>query len=87
MLTTGEIMDLLYRLFLMAVKIGGPIIIISMVVGVVISIVQAATQINEQTLTFVPKLIVIGVMLIVMGNSMLKSLQEFTLYVFGMIAG
>ncbi|MCP1102520.1 flagellar biosynthetic protein FliQ [Lachnospiraceae bacterium PAL113] len=86
-MTTGEIMDLLYRLFLMAVKIGGPIIIISMVVGVVISIVQAATQINEQTLTFVPKLIVIGVMLIVMGNSMLKSLQEFTLYVFGMIAG
>ncbi|PWJ52465.1 flagellar biosynthetic protein FliQ [Faecalicatena contorta] len=87
MLTTGEIMDLMYQLFVMAVKLGGPILIISMVVGIVISILQAATQIHEQTLTFVPKLIVIGVLLVVMGDSMLKSLQEFTQQIFLLIAG
>lgn len=87
MLTTGQIMDLMHQLFVMAVKIGGPILIISMVVGIVISIIQAATQIHEQTLTFVPKLIVIGVLLVVTGDSMLKALQEFTQYVFRLIAG
>ncbi len=86
MLTTGEIMDLMYQLFVMAVKLGGPILVISMVVGIVISIIQAATQIHEQTLTFVPKLIVIGVLLVVMGDSMLKSLQEFTQQIFLLIA-
>lgn len=87
MLTTGQIMDLMHQMFVMAVKIGGPILIISMVVGIVISIIQAATQIHEQTLTFVPKLIVIGVLLVVTGDSMLKALQEFTQYVFRLIAG
>lgn len=87
MLTTGEITDLMYQLFIMAVKLGGPILIISMVVGIVISILQAATQIHEQTLTFVPKLIVIGVLLVVMGDSMLKSLQEFTQQIFLLMAG
>ncbi|MCP1109133.1 flagellar biosynthetic protein FliQ [Lachnospiraceae bacterium PF1-21] len=86
MLTTGEITDVLYRLFIMAAKLGGPILLISMVVGIAISIIQAATQINEQTMTFVPKLIVIGILLVVTGSSMLKSLQEFTLYIFSMIA-
>ncbi|CUX49390.1 flagellar biosynthetic protein FliQ [Clostridium sp. C105KSO13] len=87
MLTTGEITDLMYQLFLMAVKLAGPILIISMVVGIFISIIQAATQIHEQTLTFVPKLIVIGVLLVVSGDSMLKSLQEFTQHIFLLIAG
>ncbi|HAX51248.1 flagellar biosynthetic protein FliQ [Muricomes intestini] len=85
--TTGEITDLMYQLFVMAVKLAGPILIISMVVGIAISIIQAATQIHEQTLTFVPKLIVIGVLLVVTGDSMLKLLQEFTQQIFLMIAG
>ncbi|WP_334104361.1 flagellar biosynthetic protein FliQ [Muricomes intestini] len=86
-MTTGEITDLMYQLFVMAVKLAGPILIISMVVGIAISIIQAATQIHEQTLTFVPKLIVIGVLLVVTGDSMLKLLQEFTQQIFLMIAG
>lgn len=86
MLTAGEIGDLLYQMFVLAVKLGGPVLIISMVVGIVISILQAATQIHEQTLTFVPKLVVIGVILVVTGNSMLKMLQEFTEQVFRLIA-
>ncbi len=48
-----------------------------MAVGILISIIQAATQIHEQTLTFVPKLLVIGIILVVSGNTMLTHMQEF----------
>ena len=86
-MTNGEVTDLMYSLFVMVAKVGGPILIISMVVGIVISILQAATQIHEQTLTFVPKLIVIGVILIIMGGNMLENLQDFMTKIFTMMAG
>ena len=86
-MTNGEVTDLMYSLFVMVAKVGGPILIISMVVGIVISILQAATQIHEQTLTFVPKLIVIGVILIIMGGNMLENLQDFMTNIFTMMAG
>ena len=86
-MTTGEINDLLYQVFILSVQLAGPILIISMLVGIVISILQAATQIHEQTLTFVPKLIVIGIILVVTGSSMLQTLQDFTLQIFKLIEG
>ena len=82
MLTTGQISDIMYQLFVYSVQLGGPILIISMVVGIIISILQAATQIHEQTLTFVPKLI-----LLLTGSTMLKTLQNFTEEIFALIAG
>lgn len=86
-MTEGEINDLLYQVFILAIQVAGPILIISMIVGIVISILQAATQIHEQTLTFVPKLIVIGILLVVMGNGMLQTLQDFFLQIFSLIEG
>lgn len=85
-MTTGEITDIMYKLFVLSVQLAGPILIISMVVGILISIIQAATQIHEQTLTFVPKLIVIAVILVVTGSSMLRSLQDFMTQIFELIA-
>ena len=87
MLTTGQISDIMYQLFVYSVQLGGPILIISMVVGIIISILQAATQIHEQPLTFVPKLIVIGIILLLTGSTMLKTLQNFTEEIFALIAG
>jgi flagellar biosynthetic protein FliQ len=87
MLSTEQISDVMYELFLHTAQLAGPILIISMIVGVVISILQAATQIHEQTLTFVPKLIVIALILLLMGSNMLKVLQSFTEELFGLIAG
>lgn len=87
MLTTGEINDLMYQVFVLALKMGGPVLIISMVVGIVISILQAATQIHEQTLSFVPKLIVIGCILVITGNSMLTQLQELFRQVLELMIG
>lgn len=86
-MTTGEITDLMYDMFILAIQLGGPILIISMMVGVAISILQAATQIHEQTITFVPKLIVIGIVLVVTGSSMLQTLQDFVARIFVLMAG
>lgn len=86
MMTTSEITDVMYQLFVLAAQLAGPVLIISMMVGIVISIIQAATQIHEQTLTFLPKLVVIGVILVINGSNMLRALQDFTRQIFEMIA-
>ena len=85
-MTTTEITDVMYQLFVLAAQLAGPVLIISMIVGIVISIIQAATQIHEQTLTFLPKLVVIGVILVINGSNMLRALQDFTRQIFDMIA-
>lgn len=70
-----------------AMKVSAPILLISMLVGLVISILQAATQIHEQTVSFVPKLAAIAVVLIVAGPWMAETLTDFTKYIFSMIVG
>lgn len=86
-MTNGEVLDLMYEVFVLAVQLGGPVLVISMLVGVLISIIQAATQIHEQTITFVPKLLVIGIILVFTGGNMLEMLQDFTVRIFQMIQG
>lgn len=86
-MTNEQIGDLMYELFVLIIQVAGPLLVVSMVVGVLISIIQAATQIHEQTITFVPKLLVIGVILVFTGNSMLESLQSFTVKIFQLIQG
>ncbi len=78
--------DLMYRFFIMAIRYGGPVLLASMAIGIIISILQAATQIHEQTLTFVPKLLVIGIMLLLTGQNIMVALQEFARDIFAMIA-
>ena len=85
-MTTSEITDVMYQLFVLAAQLAGPVLIISMMVGIVISTIQSATQIHEQTLTFLPKLVVIGVILVINGSNMLRALQDFTRQIFEMIA-
>ncbi len=62
--------------------VGGPILGISLVVGIVVSILQAVTQVNEQTLTFVPKLIGVFVGLLIFGPWMLETLVGFSATLF-----
>ena len=62
---------------LVAIKLAGPILLASLAVGLVIAMFQAATQINEMTLTFVPKLISIGVVLMFAGMWMLQVIIDF----------
>ncbi|MDD6794983.1 MAG: flagellar biosynthesis protein FliQ [Clostridiaceae bacterium] len=68
-----------------AIKVGGPILVVAMVIGLIISIIQATTQIQEQTLTFVPKVIAIAVVGIIAGSWMLQTIMAFTKRIFELI--
>lgn len=65
--------------------VAAPMLIVGMVVGIIVSIFQATTQINEQTLAFVPKIIAIFVALLVFGGWMLTNLTDFTHRIYGYI--
>ncbi|AZV55973.1 flagellar biosynthesis protein FliQ [Clostridium sp. AWRP] len=66
--------------------VGAPILIVSVVVGLIISIFQATTQIQEQTLTFVPKLIAVAVIGLISGSWMLHQVVAFTERIFTYIS-
>jgi flagellar biosynthetic protein FliQ len=81
-MTIGELTAILERTMFATLALGGPIVIAAMVVGLAVSIFQAATQINEATLTFVPKLVVVAALLAALGPGMLANLVAFTRYIF-----
>ncbi len=62
--------------------LSAPLLGAALVTGLVVSILQAITQINEQTLTFIPKMIVIGVVMVIAGPWMLDVLTHFTINLF-----
>lgn len=74
-----DIVDVLTSAFMVTMKLAVPLLAVSLVVGLIISIFQAATQIHEQTLTFVPKLLVIGVMLVVLAPWILTITREYVI--------
>lgn len=67
------------------ITVAAPILIVAMIVGLIISIFQATTQINEQTLAFVPKIVAILVVLLVFAGMMLTNLTDFTHRMFGYV--
>lgn len=84
-MANGEVLDIMRSAMIVAMKIGGPILVLSMIVGVFISIIQAATQIHEQTITFVPKVLLIVFVCIICGPWMLETLQDFVYEVFALM--
>lgn len=79
--------DIMRQGIWIAIQIGGPMLIVSMAVGVLVAIFQAATQIHEQTLSFIPKLILIILFLLIGGGWMLTTLQDFTEMIFTQMLG
>ena len=69
-----------------ALKLGGPMLILSMLVGVMIAIFHAVTQIHEQTISFMLKLIVVILILLIGGSWLLTTLQDYTKEIFALIA-
>lgn len=61
-----------------ALEVSAPVLIVALVIGLIVSIFQAITQIQEQTLTFVPKMVAIVIVFLVAGSWMLKVLIQFT---------
>lgn len=76
-MSTGDVIGVLKDALLVTFELAGPLLIVSIVVGLIIAIFQAATQIHEQTLTFVPKLVVIAIVLLVLGSWMFNVMNEF----------
>jgi flagellar biosynthetic protein FliQ len=68
--------------FMIALQIGGPLLISSLVVGMLVSIFQAVTQINEQTLSFVPKILVVAGTLAFLGPWMATTLIGYLISTF-----
>ncbi len=85
-MTQGEVLGVFQEAMLVAIKLAAPLLIVSIVVGLIIAIFQAATQIHEQTLTFVPKILVIALMLIGLGSWMITILTDFVNQLFTMMA-
>ncbi|MCB6500631.1 flagellar biosynthesis protein FliQ [Colidextribacter sp. 210702-DFI.3.9] len=83
---TTNVIDVLREAVSVALKLGGPMLILSMLVGVVIAIFQAVTQIHEQTISFMLKLIVVILVLLIGGSWMLTTLQDYTKEIFALIA-
>lgn len=69
-----------------ALQVGAPILGATLVIGVVVSIIQAVTQVNEMTLTFVPKFIGVFVAILLFGPWMLHTLVDFTATLFSNLA-
>ncbi len=86
-MTQGETLTIFKDALWLILKLSAPILIVSILIGLIISIFQAATQIHEQTLTFVPKIIVIAIILIVAGSWMMTNLTEYFSYLMNLMAG
>lgn len=84
-MTQGEVLAVFQEALLVAMKISAPLLIASIAIGLVVAIFQAATQIHEQTLTFVPKVLVIALMLIVLGSWMMTMMSDLINYVFSLM--
>ena len=80
------LLSLADRMLWTTALVAAPILIASLTVGVVVGLVQAATSVNEQTLTFVPKLAVIALVLVLMGSGMIALLSDFLREIFDQIA-
>lgn len=84
-MTDSAVTEIAVQAILLATKLAGPILLVSLLIGVGVGLVQSATQVQEQTLTFVPKLVGIALVIVLAGNWMLGQLTGFTQNLFDMI--
>jgi flagellar biosynthetic protein FliQ len=80
-----DVAAMLRESMVLTVKLGGPVLAAALAVGLLMSIIQAATQINEQTLAFVPKVAAMAAAVMLGGTFMLGALTDFTVMIFDRI--
>ena len=84
-MTDSDVTDIAVQTMLLAAKVAAPILLTALIVGFAISLFQAATQIQEPTLSFVPKMIAVAIALLLTGNWTLSELVSFTHQLFDML--
>ncbi|TCO79933.1 flagellar biosynthesis protein FliQ [Marinisporobacter balticus] len=77
-MSQGQIIDLLQQAMLNVILLSAPMLVLGLIVGLAVSVFQATTQIQEQTLSFVPKIIAILVAIIVFGPWILSRIVDYT---------
>ena len=80
-------MTMTYQALKVALIMAGPLLLVMLVVGLLISIFQAATQINEMTLSFIPKLLALGVTLVLLGPWLISTMVDYIQQLFSQIPG
>ena len=86
-MTQDQVMEIFREVVILTFKLGLPILLVAMIVGLVIAILQAATQVHEQTLTFAPKLVAVGLALFALGPWMTNEIIDFIEFIFETMAG
>jgi flagellar biosynthetic protein FliQ len=85
-LTEADIITIGRDAIWVTLKLSSPMLILGLLVGLTISIIQTTTSIQEQTLTFVPKLVVILLSLVVFASWLIQTMVDYTLNLFNMIS-
>ncbi|MBR5969153.1 MAG: flagellar biosynthesis protein FliQ [Lachnospiraceae bacterium] len=76
-MSVGDVSQIVSEALWLIIKVGSPVLLISLCVGLIVSVFQTATSIQEQTLTFVPKVLSIFMAIIVLGNWMATEITDF----------
>ena len=84
-MTLGMLVTLLRDGIVQILLLASPVLGAALIVGLIVAVFQATTSIQEQTLTFVPKLVTILAVLALLGGWMFKSMRQYTIDIFGMI--
>ena len=82
---TNAVLDIGVQALILAAKLAAPVLVTSLVVGFIVSLFQSVTQIQEVTLSFVPKAIAVALALVVAGHWMISTLITFTVDLFARI--
>jgi flagellar biosynthesis protein FliQ len=85
--TDTKIIELGMQAMTISAKLGAPILLTALAIGFAVSLFQSVTQIQESTLSFVPKALGIGVAILLSGNWMLHEMMSFTTQLYGQIPG
>ena len=83
MITAGQVMDIAREALYLIIKVSAPLLLISLVIGLIISIFQTVTSIQEQTLTFVPKIIAVFLGMMLVGGWILENIVSFMTELWG----
>ena len=77
MITQGEVLDIASQAIYTIIVVSAPLLLVSLIIGLIISIFQTVTSIQEQTITFVPKILAVFVGMMIFGSWILTQLTEY----------
>ena len=78
--------EMLSLAFWQVLKLAGPVLAVALIVGLVIGIIQAATSINEMTLSFVPKVVIVILAIAIFSNYLILGLSDYFMFIFERVA-